>query len=152
MKDFSYTPLPPTLKLAGLKIWIHDRHSPESEDYWDGNWLNVTANCFASGANVWISSTLVHLSEITYFLTDIEKMHSFSIGTAELSCTEPELVLSLEATTLGQILMVVDITPDSCQQQHQFKFEIDQNSLPDIIQSCREVLQSYPIKNSDLLP
>ena len=32
----------PDIKLAGLQIWVHGRQFPDSDDYWDGNWLYVT--------------------------------------------------------------------------------------------------------------
>jgi len=35
----------PDLKLEGLQIWIHGRQFPDAADYWDGNWLRVTAHC-----------------------------------------------------------------------------------------------------------
>jgi hypothetical protein len=35
----------PDLRVAGLRVWIHGRQFPDSQDYWDGNWLNATAYC-----------------------------------------------------------------------------------------------------------
>ena len=29
----------PDLKIAGLSIWAISREFPQSDDYWDGNWL-----------------------------------------------------------------------------------------------------------------
>ena len=43
----------PDIKLAGLQIWIHSRQFPDTDDFWDGNWLNITAHCGADGASVW---------------------------------------------------------------------------------------------------
>lgn len=48
----------PDIKLNGLQIWIHGRQYPNEEDYWDGNWLNVTAHCGSQGAEVWSWSVI----------------------------------------------------------------------------------------------
>ncbi|MFC4159857.1 hypothetical protein [Chitinimonas lacunae] len=35
----------PDLLIAGLRVWIHGSQFPNAVDYWDGNWLRVTAYC-----------------------------------------------------------------------------------------------------------
>lgn len=67
-------------------------------------------------------------------------------GKAELPCIEPELSVTLEAKSLGQILMTVEITPDNLSQSHKFIFEVDQSFLPKLIATCDEILKKYPIK------
>jgi hypothetical protein len=59
---------------------------------------------------------------------------------------EPELAVSLTAERLGHITMVVDITSDHLSQAHRFTFPLDQSYLPPVIDSCRAILQQYPIK------
>jgi hypothetical protein len=51
----------PDIKLDGLQMWIHGRQFPNEEDYWDGNWLNVTAHCGSQGADVWTSGPILHV-------------------------------------------------------------------------------------------
>jgi hypothetical protein len=55
---------PPALKVVGFQIWIHGRQFPDSQDYWDANWLNVTAHCGANGASVWVSGAIVMVSDL----------------------------------------------------------------------------------------
>lgn len=136
----------PDLELAGLQIWIHNRQFPNSGDYWDVNWINVTVHCGAQGSNVWVQGNFIHLSEISQFLSGVENINRDLKGKAELSCMEPHLYLKLEIKSLGHIEMEVDLTPDHLSQQHKFTFEIDQNYLPSIITSCKKILEQYPIK------
>jgi hypothetical protein len=136
----------PDLQLAGLRMWIHGRQFPSTDDYWDGNWLNVTVHCRAQSASVWTSGPIIHLSEIAHLLQGAEAMETSLQGEATLPCMEPELALTLKAEGLGHIAMVVDITPDNLSQAHHFRFEIDQTYLPHLICGCRIVLQQYPIK------
>lgn len=139
----------PDLQLSGLQIWIHGRQFPSVEDYWDGNWINVTAHCGAEGASVWVSGNIIHLSEIRHLLTGIESMYKELKGKAELPCMEPELSVVLEAKNLGQIEMVVDITPNNLCQSHKFIFEVDQSYLPKLITECEAVLSKYPVKSME---
>ena len=136
----------PDLKLSGLQIWIHNRQFPNTNDYWDGNWLDVTVHCGALNSSVWTSGTIIHLSEIADWLKDVEAMESSLQGEASLACMEPQLGVTLKAKNLGHISMVIDITPDILSQSHQFTFEIDQSYLPPFIRSCRTILQHYPLK------
>jgi hypothetical protein len=51
---------PPSLKIDGFALWVHGRQLPESQDFYDGNWLNVTAQrrlSFALGSptRLWYS-------------------------------------------------------------------------------------------------
>jgi hypothetical protein len=138
----------PDLQISGLQIWIHHRQFPDLEDYWDGNWINVTAHCEANGSSVQINGNFIHLSEIAGLMTGVEQMYKEFGGKAELRCMEPELSFSLEAKDHGHIEMTVNITPDNLTQYHNFFFDIDQSFLPKLITDCKAVLEKYPIKGS----
>ena len=136
----------PSIKIAGLQIWIHGRQYAESEDYWDGNWLRITAHCGAAGAEVWVSGAILHLSEIESWLQGLEKMNTNLSGGAALDCMEPELKIEMQIESLGHILMKVEITPDNIKQFHSFEFETDQSYLPILIKNLKEVLGKHTIK------
>ena len=42
----------PDIAFSGFQLWIHGGAPQEFQDYWDGNWLSVTAHCGAMGADV----------------------------------------------------------------------------------------------------
>jgi hypothetical protein len=136
----------PDIKLEGLQIWIHSRQFPNEEDYWDGNWLNVTAHCGTHEADVWTSGAILHAPDIARWLAALEEMDKSLSGEANLVSLEPELCVELNMKELGQISMRVEITPDHMTQEHNFQFEIDQSYLPSLIESCRKVLAKYPTK------
>ena len=96
---------PPQIRLAGLQIWVHSRQFPESDDYWDGNWINVTAHCGAKGADVWTSGSIIHLPEIKRWADACEKMHATLSGEANLECMEPWLLVELRMRCNGQDLI-----------------------------------------------
>jgi len=139
----------PDIEISGLQIWIHGRQFPDSEDYWDGNWLRVTVHCGAQGASVWATGSIVHLSELYGWKESSEALHESLKGEANLDCMEPELSVSIKAESLGHLKMNVKITPNNLEQDHSFIFEIDQSYLPKLIKACSKILQSHPIKSAN---
>lgn len=137
----------PDIKLAGFSLWVHQRQLPEAEDFWDANWLIVTACCEALGAQVETRGPIVHLTEIETWLKECQQMHASLSGEACLNCMEPELDLILKMQTSGRLTMEVEITPNHLVQKHWFQFDIDQSYLPELIRDCQRVLEKYPLKH-----
>ncbi|MGD9881272.1 MAG: hypothetical protein AB7U95_14185, partial [Reyranella sp.] len=134
------------LKLAGLRIWVHGWQFPDTMDYRDGNWLRVTVRCGGDGGSVVVRGPILHLSELTRWTGEAEKLLEALAGEARLSCLEPNLSVLLKAASRGQIMMEVSITPDHLTQKHWFQFEIDQSYLPALIVQCRAILETYPLR------
>jgi hypothetical protein len=146
MHHFAEPLRPPDLHITGLWLWVHGRQFPMADDYWDGNWLQVTVYCGAPGASVWVTGPILHVPELAHFLRGVEAIHASLQGEATLSCIEPALAVKLITERLGHITMVVDITPDHLSQTHRFTFTIDQSYLPPVIDSCQTILRQYPVK------
>jgi hypothetical protein len=137
----------PALKMVGFQLWIHGRQFPTAQDYWDDNWLNVTAHCGACGASVWASGALVMVSDIERWATQCKTLYESGQGEAVLQPCEPNLLVCLRSSDrLGHILMRVEITPDHMTQQHRIDFEIDQSYLPSLMAQCRAIIEEYPIR------
>ena len=135
----------PNIQIAGLKIWFHRRQSPDSVDYWDGNWVHATAICNAQSTSVSVSGNFIHLSEIVTLKKEAESLYESLAGKAELNCLEPELSVLIEALAHGQMKVRVNITPDHLNQKHEFNFEYDQSYLPELISCCKKVLERFPV-------
>ena len=95
---------------------------------------------------MWISGPLVSLPEIASWATACERMQRSLAGEAQLDCLEPGLNVKLTAESLGHISMTVEITPDHLNQEHTFRFEIDQSYLTSLISTLRSILREFPIK------
>lgn len=138
---------PPALEVAGFQLWIHGRESPDAHDYWDGNWLNVTAHCGGNGATVWTSGAIVMVSDLARWTMALESLYESGSGEAIFQPYEPNLWVCLRPSDrLGHLRLRVQITPDQMTQEHRFDFEIDQTYLPPLIRQCRAILQEYPIR------
>jgi hypothetical protein len=86
----------PQLQIAGLRLWVHGRQFPGAMDYWDGNWLHVTAYCVYSDAVTRTSGSIVHLGEIVGLLCGCEDINASLKGEAALDCIEPNLNVTLK--------------------------------------------------------
>ena len=135
------------LTVAGLHLWVDGRQNPESNDYYDGNWLRVTAHCYASRASVWAQGAILMATDIAGFGNECAAMLNGQRKSVVLNPFEPEIKVSLEASDrAGHIRAKVEITPDHLLQAHRFKFEIDQSYLPGIIKQCSDIVQVYQIR------
>jgi len=138
----------PDLKMNQLNLWIHGRQFPNADDFWDSNWLNISALCSESGADVYINGPLIHLSEIESWLNLCQELDQTLSGVAELNFIEPNLIFKIELEK-GRGTLSIYITPDEMNQDHWFNLDIDQSYLSSIITSCKNILKKYPIKNKD---
>ena len=136
----------PDIKLAEFQLWVHSRQFPQADDYWDGNWLNVTAHCGSQGADVWVSGAILHVPDVARWLAALENMNQTLSGEANLVSLEPELNVEMKMESLGHISVKVDITPDHMTQEHVFQFEADQSYLSSLIEGCRKVVAKYPVR------
>lgn len=148
MNRYIDEPGEPHLHLAGLKLWVHGYQYPDTDDYWDGNWLNATAICSENGATVLVRGAFVRTDEISNWHRAVDKLLAEMEGDAELACMEPEISVTLKAKPLGAVEMEVQITPDQLTQEHRFNFSIDQSYLPPLLSQCVRLLNDFPIRGT----
>lgn len=136
----------PDFCLGGFELWIHGRSSPASEDYWDGNWLLVTARCSAHSAIIETGGSILHLSELETVLAECRKIYASLSGEARLDCLEPGIRLRIVMGNGGHCELFVSITPDHLYQDHSFTFDLDQSYLAPFIKQLERVFATYPLK------
>lgn len=136
----------PDVSLGPLKIWVHGLENPESDDYWDGNWLRATAICSDRGSTVSVSGSILRSDELRDWVDSLAGMNVRVSGDAKLICVEPELKVEMVCSSLGVISVKVEITPDNLKQFHSFEFEIDQSYLPGVIAELKTVLTRFEVK------
>jgi hypothetical protein len=140
---------PPDLKVAAFQLWVHGRQFPEADDYYDGNWLRVTAHCGASGASIWVQGAILMVTDVAGFGDQCGAMIRGDSDSATLDPLEPELKVSLRvADRLGHLRGHVEITPDHLAQAHRLQFDLDQSYLPEIIRQCAAIVQKYPVRGA----
>ena len=142
---------PAHLKVTGLELWVHDRRSPKAQDYWEGNWLVVTARCAATGANVWTTGPILRVPDLVRWADALEQLHrGRPEGVATLTSDEPNLTAVIRSTDrAGQLQLVVDITPDPPTQEHRLRYPVERSALPDLVRECRAIVKAYPVRDPD---
>jgi hypothetical protein len=142
----------PDLTISSLRVWIHGREFPDATDYWDGNWLRVSANCIHPESAVRVHGPIIHLSEVVGLERGCRRLYDTLQGQACLDCVEPTLHVELNAETRGQIIVQITITPNHLAETHRFTGELDQTHLPPIIASCSRILEKFPVREVEKLP
>lgn len=136
----------PDLCIAGLAVWVEARSCPDSDDFWDGNWLVVRARVEAAGAWVAIEGSYLRSDEIQRFLRELERVDADLEGAARLETLEQMLRVEMRCGALGQVEAVVEITPDRQAQAHRFVFDLDQSYLRSVLSGCRRILAAFPVR------
>lgn len=137
----------PDLRVGGLCLWIHGRADRHATEFWDANWLRVTARCVEGGGSVAVQGPILHLTELEAFVEECAELHRAPDGTATLDCAEPNLRLTLSASDgRGGVRAEASLTPDHLRQRHAFGFDIDQSALPDIIRQIRSIIERFPLR------
>lgn len=91
----------PDFKLGPLCLWIHRYQFPEATDYWDANWLVVTAEVGVPGQSwVRVSGPFLRTTELFGLRKELETLHLLVEGEANLDTIEPELCISLREINL----------------------------------------------------
>jgi hypothetical protein len=139
----------PSLQIGRLKLWVHGRQFPSAQDYWDGNWLQVTARCDSASSTVSTAGAIVHLGELVQLLEECERLYESLSGIAKLDCMEPNLGVTLTAKTRGHVDVRIHITPNHMLEKHEFNESLDQTFLPAIISQCREILIQHPLRKPE---
>jgi hypothetical protein len=137
-----------SFEIAGFKLTVVGRQFPDSQDFWDGNWLNVRCECKASGARVEAQGPLVHLSEIAEILNGLDALSEGNCKRANVDFIESELGFNFEVGSRGDIKFEVRLTPNILEQSHKFNFAIDLSYLPSAIGQCKAILEAYPMRDS----
>ena len=120
---------------------VSDQHS----DYWDGNWVVVTAECASGSSRVRATGPILHLGELETFVAACARAFENLGASASLDGIEPNLHLQLTGDGKGHFALVVSLTPDHMVETHEYRQEIDQTYLPAIVRMGQKLLERYPV-------
>jgi len=141
----------PDLEIINLKIWIHDREQPNSEDYYEGNWLNITAECESNinkfeGSKIWTEGSYLLTWEIYGIQERLNSFYNNFEGTLEFRfMEEPFLALNFEAINSEKVAIEISISPD-VDKTHKYYYQTDKSYILEIISQCKKILSKFPIK------
>jgi hypothetical protein len=128
-----------------LRIWVQGRQFPWEEDFWDGNWMLITAICRLRDSEVRAQGPYLHLGDILRWVQECERLMTTRRDTVTLWAVEPELNMRLNASNEG-IRAEIRLSPDLAQQEHLFRSEVGWSELEAFLAGLRGVLEAYPIR------
>lgn len=137
----------PDFSLGPLRLKVHDYQFQESDEYWDANWVIVTAEVNLPG-QAWVRAEgpFLMTSELARFRDEIQMLYDKLDAEAGLWTIEPELKLRLEGKGTGAITAEIEITPNQMTQEHRFYVELDQSYLPQALQQLNSILSQFPVR------
>ncbi|GBF04023.1 hypothetical protein DAERI_010195 [Deinococcus aerius] len=133
--------------LGPLRLKVHGYQFQESDEYWDANWVIVTAEVDLPGqACVRVEGPFLMTTELARFRDEMQMLYDRLDAEAGLWTIEPELKLRLEGKGTGAITAEIEITPNQMTQEHRFYAELDQTYLPLAIQQLNSILNRFPMR------
>ena len=142
----------PDLEIAGLQIWIQGRQYPDSVDYWDGNWLNVSIHCGRERSSVWATGPILHVPDLARFEIELRSFSKSLQGSVELQMMEPNFGINFKSNDQRtkawdyDVDMTVRITPNLVLEKHEFVFGVNQDHLNTLADQLKAMLGKYPLR------
>jgi hypothetical protein len=135
---------PPSLELGGLRLWLRGQHFPWEEDFWNADWLVVTAQWRSPGAEVRAHGPFLHAGDLPRWLEACERLLSEGKGLAMLWAVKPELQISLHATE-SILRAEVRLSPDLTCQEHVFRFPVTWEAMESFARGLRHQVELDPL-------
>jgi hypothetical protein len=137
----------PTIELGAFQVFVHRREFPDAQDRWDGNWLQVTAQCAQAGALVAAGGPILDAADLQRFRDELVALHTSGSGQAELHGAEPHIRLRVAAPAgVGDMRVRVELTPEPQSQGHWFEYRLDPSYLAESIRQLDAVLEQFPVR------
>ncbi|WP_029480811.1 hypothetical protein [Deinococcus marmoris] len=140
MEDAQFT-------LGPLSLNVHAYQFQDATDYWDANWVIVTAEVNLHGQS-WVRARgpFLMTAELARFRDELRMVYDCLDAEAGLWTIEPELKVRIEAKATGAIVVEIELTPDHMTQEHHFYLELDQTYLPLAITQLSSILNQFPVR------
>ena len=128
-----------------VKIDVLNRPYPDSDNYWDINWLYCDIYIRVPGFTVNFT-TYIRSDEFKSFYTELKIMHEKLYGTANLSTMESGVFIECKVDKLGKIEWIVEVQyPEGNGTELKFEFQNEQSYLYETIRDLRDLTEEYPI-------
>jgi hypothetical protein len=137
-----------------FRIDVFGREFPESEEFWDRNWLVVDLSAKDEVSAVQIRGPYLHATELRALLQGVRDLLKAKASEFHLQNMEPMIRLSVEKRDeLGhfevQLALQSEVshrsTPDCSKSAHRYEFGIDQTDLQILERQLVGALDAYPV-------
>jgi hypothetical protein len=129
-----------------LEIKVLKRSNSETDDYWDGNWLESEIRIDVQGFNA-LYGTNLRVDDLQYFYKRLTALQNYSIDEAEFTTMEEGLYLYCKLTANGIVECKGKANNDTGNSLD-FRIQTDLASLDMFVRELKTVLKYYPLAGS----
>jgi hypothetical protein len=129
-----------------LLVGAAGRAHPDSNDYWDGNWLdsNIEIN---AGAFRGAYGACLRGDEFQAFRDKLVPLYTALSGEAEFSSMENWLAIKIKGDGLGHFEAECKARDTfGSDSRLEFTLSFDQTQLPEIIKGIDSILEKFPVR------
>ncbi|MDR2385884.1 MAG: hypothetical protein LBD80_09555 [Tannerella sp.] len=132
--------------IGKLEIKVLKRSNSETDDYWDGNWLESEIRIDVPGFNT-LYGTNLRVDDLQRFYEKLTDLQSRNINEAEFTTMEEGLYLHCELVANGLIECKGKANNDTGNSLN-FRLQTDLASLDIFVNELKMILKSYPLVGS----
>jgi hypothetical protein len=128
-----------------LKIAVLRRKYPDTNDYWDGNWLDCDMSVSVGGFSGNVNAAL-RTDEIKRFHDELIPLYESLGGSAEFVSLELWLTIRINGDKLGHFTANCELRDDqSFPNRLLFDLAFDQTELPAMLHQLSSILETFPV-------
>ena len=131
-----------------LIVEILNYEYPESDEYWDANWLKARIKIKTRSFSGYYSASLQTI-DFREFKKGLEGIYRTLNGAAQFYSMEEWLTIILNGDGIGHFvgdIIACDFPPSGSKLR--FELQIDQTEIPGIVNQINSILEIFPVKGS----
>lgn len=127
-----------------LAIRVRARMHPDSDDYWDGNWLISPITAHLGGFTAHLGAGL-RVDELQRFRHGLERMNLELRGEATLHSIEYWIALTVTCRPNGALAVAGQLDDGHGNNLRFDVADLDQTDLPEMISALSSIEHAYPL-------
>jgi len=131
-----------------LQILVDNYAYPDSNDFWDGNWINVRIVIRVGAFNGSYKAQLRNVDFLD-FNNELKNLYQNLDGFANFHCLEDYLQIKIKGDSLGHFSAdcIATDNPGIYGNKLEFTLEFDQTEIHSMTKMIDDLLNEFPIKD-----
>jgi hypothetical protein len=126
-------------------LTVHGRSHPDATDFWDGNWLDCTAEVTAGAFHGRLDRSL-RAGELDRFRGQLARLHETLTGEAVLETMEHWLMIRVAGDGRGHLEASCRLCDGpALGNVLECRLSFDQTFLPTVVRQLETAMQTHPI-------
>ncbi len=126
-----------------------EREFPDTNDYWDGNWILFSVSLVMPGLSVELTDPCIRVDELESFLLELRSFALGHLNAVESSFREPVVSIGVQAPEPGEQNLLarieINLFTDDGVAGTVAEMDLRQDSLDLFIRGIEDILRDYPV-------